>query len=118
MHRILVLNRGHLVGLVSAMDIATAVAERQLPNRSFVFDTSPVIRFDPDCCPSRSRGMSFRFQLPGVAGRISGGLGINSTEQCAERATFNATPAPGAENGVRRFTPRTIMSALALWANE
>ena len=41
-HRVLVLNRGHLVGLVSAMDIAKAVAERQLPNRSFVFDSSPV----------------------------------------------------------------------------
>ena len=40
-HRVLVLNRGHLVGLVSAMDIARAVAERQLPNRSFVFDDSP-----------------------------------------------------------------------------
>ena len=39
-HRVLVLNRGHLVGLVSAMDIAKAVAERQLPNRSFVFDNN------------------------------------------------------------------------------
>lgn len=38
-HRVLVVNRGHLVGLVSAMDIAKAVAERQLPNRSFVFDS-------------------------------------------------------------------------------
>jgi CBS domain-containing protein len=43
-HRVLVLNRGHLVGLVSAMDIAKAVAERQLPNRSFVFDSSPVTK--------------------------------------------------------------------------
>jgi len=39
-HRVLVLNHGHLVGLVSAMDITRAVAERQLPNRSFVFDKS------------------------------------------------------------------------------
>ena len=46
-HRVLVLNRGHLVGLVSAMDIAKAVAERQLPNRSFVFDRSPVIKTRP-----------------------------------------------------------------------
>jgi len=46
-HRVLVLNRGHLVGLVSAMDIAKAVAERQLPNRSFVFDGSPVIKTKP-----------------------------------------------------------------------
>ena len=46
-HRVLVLNRGHLVGLVSAMDIARAVAERQLPNRSFVFDSSPVIKTPP-----------------------------------------------------------------------
>ena len=46
-HRVLVLNRGHLVGLVSAMDIAKAVAERQLPNRSFVFDSSPVTRTRP-----------------------------------------------------------------------
>lgn len=46
-HRVLVLNRGHLVGLVSAMDIAKAVAERQLPNRSFVFDSSAVIKTPP-----------------------------------------------------------------------
>ncbi len=46
-HRVLVLNRGHLVGIVSAMDIAKAVAERQLPNRSFVFDSAPVIKTPP-----------------------------------------------------------------------
>lgn len=39
-HRVLVVNRGQLVGLVSALDIAKAVAERKLPNRSFVFDSS------------------------------------------------------------------------------
>lgn len=38
-HRVLVVNRGRLVGLVSAMDIAKAVAERKLPNRSFVFES-------------------------------------------------------------------------------
>jgi CBS domain-containing protein len=37
-HRILVVNRGHLVGLVSAMDIAKAVADRKLINRTYVFD--------------------------------------------------------------------------------
>jgi len=42
-----VLNRGHLVGLVSAMDITKAVAERQLPNRSFVFDGNPIIKTRP-----------------------------------------------------------------------
>jgi len=46
-HRVLVLNRGHLVGLVSAMDITKAVAERQLPNRSFVFDGNPIIKTRP-----------------------------------------------------------------------
>jgi CBS domain-containing protein len=39
-HRVLVVNRGRLVGLVSAMDIAKAVAERKLPNRSFVFESN------------------------------------------------------------------------------
>ena len=46
-HRVLVLNRGHLVGLVSAMDITKAVAERLLPNRSFVFDNSQAIKTRP-----------------------------------------------------------------------
>ena len=45
-------------------------------------------------------------------------LGINSTEQCADRATFIAIPAPGAENGVRRLTPSTIISTLPLSANR
>lgn len=39
-HRVLIVNRGRLVGLVSAMDIAKAVAERKLPNRSFVFESN------------------------------------------------------------------------------
>lgn len=39
-HRVLVVNRGRLVGIVSAMDIAKAVAERKLPNRSFVFESN------------------------------------------------------------------------------
>jgi len=46
-HRVLVLNRGHLVGLVSAMDIAKAVAERLLPNRSFVFDSDRMTTTQP-----------------------------------------------------------------------
>lgn len=37
-HRVLVVDRGRLVGLVSAMDIAKAVAERKLTNRTYVFD--------------------------------------------------------------------------------
>jgi len=36
-HRVLVVNRGRLVGLVSAMDIATAVADRKLTARDYVF---------------------------------------------------------------------------------
>lgn len=39
-HRVLVVNRGRLVGLVSALDIAKAVADRRLPNRSFVFESN------------------------------------------------------------------------------
>jgi CBS domain-containing protein len=37
-HRVLVVNRGRLVGLVSAMDIAKAVADRKLTNQTYVFD--------------------------------------------------------------------------------
>lgn len=37
-HRVLVVTRGRLVGLVSAMDIAKAVADRKLTNRTYVFD--------------------------------------------------------------------------------
>jgi CBS domain-containing protein len=37
-HRVLVVSRGRLVGLVSAMDIAKAVADRKLTNRTYVFD--------------------------------------------------------------------------------
>lgn len=37
-HRVLVVRRGRLVGLVSAMDIAKAVADRKLTNRTYVFD--------------------------------------------------------------------------------
>ncbi len=37
-HRILVVTRGRLVGLLSAMDIAKAVADRKLTNRTFAFD--------------------------------------------------------------------------------
>jgi CBS domain-containing protein len=36
-HRILVVSRGRLVGLVSAMDIAKAVADRRLTNNTYVF---------------------------------------------------------------------------------
>jgi len=36
-HRVLVVNRGRLVGLVSAMDIANAVADRKLTDRDYVF---------------------------------------------------------------------------------
>ena len=37
-HRILVVDRGQLVGLVSAMDIAKAVADRRFTARTYVFD--------------------------------------------------------------------------------
>ena len=37
-HRVLVVSRGRLVGLVSAMDIANAVADRKLTNQTYVFD--------------------------------------------------------------------------------
>lgn len=37
-HRILVVSRGRLVGLVSAMDIANAVADRKLTSRAYVID--------------------------------------------------------------------------------
>lgn len=37
-HRVLVVSRGQLVGLVSAMDIAKAVADRKLTNTTYVFD--------------------------------------------------------------------------------
>jgi CBS domain-containing protein len=40
-HRVLVCNRGRLVGLVSAMDIAKAVASQKLSNRIYVFDKTP-----------------------------------------------------------------------------
>ncbi len=40
-HRVLVVSRGRLVGLVSAMDIAKAVADRKLINRTYVFDRNP-----------------------------------------------------------------------------
>jgi len=40
-HRVLVVSRGRLVGLVSAMDIAKAVADRKLINRTYVFDKNP-----------------------------------------------------------------------------
>lgn len=39
-HRVLVVNRGRLVGIVSAMDIAKAVADRKLTNPSFEFANS------------------------------------------------------------------------------
>ena len=37
-HRVLVVSRGRLVGLVSAMDIAKAVADRRITNHTYVFD--------------------------------------------------------------------------------
>jgi CBS domain-containing protein len=37
-HRVLVVNRGRLVGLVSSIDIAKAVADRKLSSRTYVFD--------------------------------------------------------------------------------
>lgn len=40
-HRVLVCNRGRLVGLVSAMDIAKAVANRKLSSRIYVFEKRP-----------------------------------------------------------------------------
>jgi CBS domain-containing protein len=40
-HRVLVCNRGRLVGLVSAMDIAKAVANKKLSNRIYVFEKTP-----------------------------------------------------------------------------
>jgi CBS domain-containing protein len=46
-HRILVVDHGRLVGLVSAMDIAKAVADRKLTNRTYVFD-KPASRPDSD----------------------------------------------------------------------
>ncbi len=42
-HRLLVLEAGRLVGIVSALDIATAVADHRLTRRTFVF--SPHSRF-------------------------------------------------------------------------
>jgi len=40
-HRVLVCNRGRLVGLVSAIDIAKAVASRKLSNHIYVLDKTP-----------------------------------------------------------------------------
>jgi CBS domain-containing protein len=36
-HRLLVLDAGRLVGIVSALDIATAVADHRLTRRTYVF---------------------------------------------------------------------------------
>lgn len=41
-HRVLVVTRGKLVGIVSAMDIARAVANRKLTARTYVFDKNSV----------------------------------------------------------------------------
>ena len=40
-HRVLVVTRGRLVGLVSAMDIAKAVADRKLTAHTYVFEKNP-----------------------------------------------------------------------------
>jgi CBS domain-containing protein len=40
-HRVLVVARGKLVGIVSAMDIAKAVANRKLTTRTYVFEKNP-----------------------------------------------------------------------------
>jgi CBS domain-containing protein len=40
-HRVLVVARGKLVGIVSAMDIAKAVANHKLTTRTYVFEKSP-----------------------------------------------------------------------------
>jgi CBS domain-containing protein len=40
-HRVLVVTRGRLVGLVSAMDIAKAVADRKLTTHTYVFEKNP-----------------------------------------------------------------------------
>jgi CBS domain-containing protein len=37
-HRVLVVSHGKLVGIVSAMDIAKAVADAKLVNRVYVFN--------------------------------------------------------------------------------
>jgi CBS domain-containing protein len=37
-HRVLVVSRGRLVGIVSAMDIAKAVADSKLTSRVYVFN--------------------------------------------------------------------------------
>lgn len=37
-HRVLVVSRGRLVGLVSAMDITKAVADRKITNRTYIFE--------------------------------------------------------------------------------
>ena len=46
-HRVLVVNRGRLVGLVSAMDIANAVADRKLTDQDYVFGRESPIRALP-----------------------------------------------------------------------
>lgn len=40
-HRVLIVARGKLVGIVSAMDIAKAVANRKLTTRTYVFEKNP-----------------------------------------------------------------------------
>ena len=40
-HRVLVVSRGRLVGLISAMDIAKAVADRKLVTHTYVFEKNP-----------------------------------------------------------------------------
>jgi CBS domain-containing protein len=40
-HRVLVVTRGRLVGLVSAMDITRAVADRKLTAHTYVFEKNP-----------------------------------------------------------------------------
>lgn len=43
-HRVLVMNEGKLLGIVSTMDIARAVAQRRLTVRTYVFDHPPLMR--------------------------------------------------------------------------
>jgi CBS domain-containing protein len=43
-HRVLVMEGGKLLGIVSTMDLARAVADHRITRRTYVFDSSPVER--------------------------------------------------------------------------
>ena len=43
-HRIIVVENGELVGIVTTLDIVRAVADRKLTSRTYVFDRAPALR--------------------------------------------------------------------------